>query len=32
MRQGRVVAHRRVTDTSGEELVVLVTGAKQSEI
>jgi simple sugar transport system ATP-binding protein len=27
MRHGRAVAHRRVADTSGEELVALVTGA-----
>lgn len=28
MRQGRAVAHRRVSETTGEELVALVTGAK----
>jgi D-xylose transport system ATP-binding protein len=28
MRQGRAVAHRRITDTTGEELVALVTGAQ----
>lgn len=28
MRQGRAVAHRRTTDTTGEELVALVTGAQ----
>lgn len=28
MRQGRAVAHRRIAETSGEELVALVTGAK----
>lgn len=28
MRQGRAVAHRRITETSGEELVALVTGAQ----
>ncbi|TQL48854.1 D-xylose transport system ATP-binding protein [Homoserinimonas aerilata] len=28
MRQGRAVAHRRISETSGEELVALVTGAK----
>ena len=32
MRQGRAVAHRRVADTSGQELVALVTGAKEAEL
>ena len=30
MRGGRCVASRRTTDTSGEEIVALITGAKQS--
>lgn len=32
MRQGRAVAHRRTRDTTGEELVALVTGAKSAEL
>ena len=32
MRQGRAVANRRVADTSGQELVALVTGAKEAEL
>lgn len=32
MRRGRAVAHRRVAETTGEELVALVTGAKDAEM
>lgn len=32
MRRGRAVAHRRVDQTTGEELVALVTGAKDAEL
>ena len=31
MRNGRVVGHRRTSETSGDELVALITGAKPSE-
>ena len=30
MRNGRVVGHRRTSETSGDELVALITGAKAS--
>lgn len=32
MRQGRAVAHRRTSETSGDELVALVTGTKEAEL
>ena len=32
MRQGRAVAHRRISETSGQELVALVTGAQEAEL
>ncbi len=32
MRNGRVVGHRRTAETSGDELVALITGAKPAEI
>ena len=32
MRQGRAVAHRRTDETTGEELVALITGAKEAEM
>jgi len=31
MRNGRVVGHRRTDETSGDELVALITGAKPAE-
>jgi simple sugar transport system ATP-binding protein len=31
MRNGRIVGHRRTAETTGEELVALITGAKASE-
>jgi D-xylose transport system ATP-binding protein len=31
MRNGRVVGHRRTAETTGDELVALITGAKSSE-
>jgi ABC-type sugar transport system ATPase subunit len=31
MREGRAVAHRRTRETSGEELVALVTGARSAD-
>jgi ABC-type sugar transport system ATPase subunit len=31
MRNGRVVGHRRTAETTGDELVALITGAKASE-
>jgi simple sugar transport system ATP-binding protein len=32
MRQGRAIAHRRTSETSGDELVALITGAKAPEL
>lgn len=32
MRRGRAVAHRRTKETSGQELVALVTGAQEAEL
>jgi D-xylose transport system ATP-binding protein len=31
MRRGRVVGHRRTNETSGDELVALITGAKTAQ-
>jgi simple sugar transport system ATP-binding protein len=31
MRNGRVVGHRRTAETTSDELVALITGAKASE-
>jgi len=32
MRRGRAIAHRRISETSGDELVALITGSKEAEL